>query len=427
MFFVAWPAGNAPFAYGINLPPIPHDLNGVSHNGIAGTEDNFMALDASGKPKDSESKASDFEPAIGAKGTAFNRDFGVVSDAVCEGDDPRLSNARTPTVHALDGAEHSGVAGTENNFMALDAAGKPKDSLSKAADFEPAIGAKGTAFNKNFGAGAGDVAEGNATVNLTGDQTVAGKKIFDDYCRVNGRLTVNIDPAATNRTMHVRGDVLRFDRSLEVGGGGPEIMMTQYSSGYATLWKTFSLSVGASGLDTGFFELIDRHQYAGGHPSANIRMKVGNNGEFFFPDVFGATVVGGTTLYMKSDGEIGTTTSLREAKTNIVSLTEVDLGWFDELEFVMFNFRQRDENGNYTDEPMPCLEFGGIAQDFEQINPDLVSYQEGEYVYNEETRLHEFKPLDEKILKGIHYEKLISVMAHKIQNLEARVKTLEEQ
>ena len=61
MFFVAYPAGNAPFAYGINLPPILHDLDGVSHNGIAGTEDNFMALSADGLPKDSGFNAGDFE------------------------------------------------------------------------------------------------------------------------------------------------------------------------------------------------------------------------------------------------------------------------------------------------------------------------------------------------------------------------------
>jgi len=42
---------------------IAHDLNGVWHNGIAGTEDNFMALDATGLPKDSGNKASDFAAA----------------------------------------------------------------------------------------------------------------------------------------------------------------------------------------------------------------------------------------------------------------------------------------------------------------------------------------------------------------------------
>ncbi len=33
------------------------------------------------------------------KNTAFNKEFGIVTDTICEGDDPRLSNARTPIYH----------------------------------------------------------------------------------------------------------------------------------------------------------------------------------------------------------------------------------------------------------------------------------------------------------------------------------------
>ena len=39
------------------------------------------------------------EPAIGVKGTAFNKDFGTTADRVTEGDDPRLSDSRTPLAH----------------------------------------------------------------------------------------------------------------------------------------------------------------------------------------------------------------------------------------------------------------------------------------------------------------------------------------
>lgn len=74
------------------------------------------------------------EPVI-TKGTAFNKDFGTNADDVCEGNDSRLSDARTPTAHALDGAEHTGITGVADNFMGIDASGKPKDSGSKAGDF----------------------------------------------------------------------------------------------------------------------------------------------------------------------------------------------------------------------------------------------------------------------------------------------------
>ena len=54
------------------------------------------------------------------------------------------SASRTPSAHALDGSEHTGVSGTENNFMALDANGKPKDSTKAASDFQ-AVSEKGSA------------------------------------------------------------------------------------------------------------------------------------------------------------------------------------------------------------------------------------------------------------------------------------------
>ena len=40
-----------------------------------------------------------YEPEIGTKGTAFNKDFGSAADTVTEGNDSRLSDAREPTSH----------------------------------------------------------------------------------------------------------------------------------------------------------------------------------------------------------------------------------------------------------------------------------------------------------------------------------------
>ena len=40
-----------------------------------------------------------YEPVF-AKNTAFNKDFGDSAETVCEGNDPRLSDAREPTEHA---------------------------------------------------------------------------------------------------------------------------------------------------------------------------------------------------------------------------------------------------------------------------------------------------------------------------------------
>lgn len=42
------------------------------------------------------------EPAIGTKNTAFNKSFGTAAGTVCQGNDSRLSDARTPVTHGND-------------------------------------------------------------------------------------------------------------------------------------------------------------------------------------------------------------------------------------------------------------------------------------------------------------------------------------
>ncbi len=76
-----------------------NDFNTKANKVEGGTENNLAALDETGDIKDSGKKADDFEPKITPKRTAFNKDFGTTSDTVCEGDDERLSNARTPLPH----------------------------------------------------------------------------------------------------------------------------------------------------------------------------------------------------------------------------------------------------------------------------------------------------------------------------------------
>lgn len=83
------------------------------------------------------------EPEISIKGTAFNKDFGTTSGTVCQGDDARLTNARTPTSHASTHAEDGSDPITPEDIGA-----------------EPAF-EKGTAFNKDFGTGHTDVCRGD--------------------------------------------------------------------------------------------------------------------------------------------------------------------------------------------------------------------------------------------------------------------------
>ena len=99
-----------------------------------------------------------------AKGTAYNKNFGAAAGDVCQGNDARLSDARTPSNDAA--LVH--LAGTETitgnktfsgsvNLSALTASQVLETDASKNI----VSLAKGAAYNKNFGSAAGTVCEGN--------------------------------------------------------------------------------------------------------------------------------------------------------------------------------------------------------------------------------------------------------------------------
>ena len=105
--------------------------------------------------------------------TAFNKNFGTAAGTVCEGNDARLSNARTPLAHSHKKAD---ISDFPTSMPASDvpawakAANKPTYTTSEVGasptnhnhtgTYEPAF-TKNTAFNKNFGSAAGTVCEGN--------------------------------------------------------------------------------------------------------------------------------------------------------------------------------------------------------------------------------------------------------------------------
>ena len=113
-----------------------------------------------------------YEPAF-TKNTAFNKNFGSATGTVCEGNDARLSDARTPKAHTHKKSE---ISDFPTSMPASDvpdwakASNKPSYTASEvgasssnhnhAGTYEPAF-TKKTAFNKDFGTAAGSVCEGN--------------------------------------------------------------------------------------------------------------------------------------------------------------------------------------------------------------------------------------------------------------------------
>lgn len=114
-------------------------------------------------------------------------------------------------------------------------------------------------------------------------------------------------------------------------------------------------------------------------------------------------------VFVDNTGLIGYVSSIRASKTNIVAIT--DTSWIYDLQPVSFNYRKRDEEGAYTEEPEQSLEYGLIAEDVEIINPELVFYDE---------------TLKGPELRGVSYSKLIIPMLAELQALRSRVAELEK-
>jgi hypothetical protein len=127
--------------------------------------------------------------------------------------------------------------------------------------------------------------------------------------------------------------------------------------------------------------------------------------------VYGNTTSGTTrTLYVGSgDYYLGGIASIRKSKKNIENVSNVD--WLYQLNPVTFNYRKKDEDGNYTDETYEDLNYGLIAEDTAPIADFLINYND--------------KEDGTKEMVGIEYSRLITPLLKAIQELNAKVSALE--
>ena len=165
-------------------------------NKTTGTENNFAALDNAGGIKDSGKKADDFEPKIDPKGTAFNKNFGNTDDTVCEGDDSRLSNARTPlshnTTHITGGSDIIPNAVSDGNSGLM--TGSDKKNLDDAVTKKHT---QNTDQYLDFG-GANQVAVGDVKDAVAKKHEHANKTELDTYSATTADLNFYVNPATGN-------------------------------------------------------------------------------------------------------------------------------------------------------------------------------------------------------------------------------------
>jgi hypothetical protein len=144
--------------------------------------------------------------------------------------------------------------------------------------------------------------------------------------------------------------------------------------------------------------------------SESTLMTVSGNGKITAAGVYNNTV-GGTNrdVFVDSGGVIGYVSSIRESKTDIVTLD--DVSWLSALAPVSYRYRKRNADGTYSDEADGVTDYGLVAEDVEAVKPELCFYDEVD---------------GEPQLRGVTYSKLITPMLKYIQQLEQRIAALEE-
>lgn len=146
-----------------------------------------------------------------------------------------------------------------------------------------------------------------------------------------------------------------------------------------------------------------------GSSSTTEQVRITSNGNINFNStVYNNTAVATTrTLYIGSDYRIGGISSIRKSKKNIENILNVD--WIYQLNPVTFNYRKKDEEGEYTEETYDELVYGLIAEDTEPIANFLVNYNEKD---------------GEKEMIGIEYSRLITPMLKAIQEQNVMLQEL---
>ncbi len=111
----------------------------------------------------------------------------------------------------------------------------------------------------------------------------------------------------------------------------------------------------------------------------------GNQTRAFIEGVHGVTVAGGTQVFIKSDGQLGTSTSSVRFKQEIENLGSSQREKLLDLRPVQFRFK--DELASEGDNP---IEYGLLAEEVAEVFPELVTYKE-ERPYS--VRYHLLAPL----------------------------------
>lgn len=251
-------------------------------------------------------------------------------------------------------------------------------------------------------------ADDNAVVHLTGIETISGAKTFTNNTFIVGDDSTDEDKSLTIKSKQSVILTLEADTDDTTESHNPKIVMSQDGGN-----TTAEIGLRESGDD-----LFIRHNLATGDirlqtNGANDRFTISSSGAIFAPDVYSRNVSGRGTQVSPA-GLLGTLLSIREGKTNI---EDFDSDFVHQLKPKMFNYRLKDENGNFTNEHEERKEWGLIAEDIEALLPE----------YPELVHFLDYDVLEDgsKKLASIFRRALPFMLLNEIKKLKIRIEELE--
>ena len=147
------------------------------------------------------------------------------------------------------------------------------------------------------------------------------------------------------------------------------------------------------------------------HHMGSRAMMIGSTRRIRVPGIVGVAGSGLQTVYVESDGNLCTTSSLREYKTNITTIS--DTSWLFKLNPVTFNWKKKTEvDGKNVWEDVADdngIQYGLIAEEVEAVKKDFCSYD------------------NNNKLTGVHYDRIIAPLIKVVQDLKSEIDNLQQE
>jgi hypothetical protein len=143
------------------------------------------------------------------------------------------------------------------------------------------------------------------------------------------------------------------------------------------------------------------------------------NGHINFPRVYSTGAVGGRDVYIQSDGQLTYDTSIRDAKMNIIDVT--DASSIYDLVPRMYNAKKRDADDSYLEEVAnDRVHIGFIADEVKSVDPNLVTYKN--YLVNSQAPDDStYEAGDEDVEVGIDKTAILAMLVKCVQDLRGTV------